>query len=196
MKINELSGIKDHPAYQAVKSVPDIQPGYAITDSGSAEHVDAELAKLGWSRIGSGTYGLVYRHPQKNYVLKVFAEDYNYLDWLNYVQQNQTNPHVPRLYGKPRKIGNMYAIRMEILTPLTIATLKKYIDPSADLDSIPNTVGAYESYVFGDDNNLQWIETKFPKLHDALMAAYSIGDDLHENENIMQRGSTIVLIDP
>jgi hypothetical protein len=28
------------------------------------------------------------------------------------------------------------------------------------------------------------------------MAAYSIGDDLHENENIMQRGSTIVLIDP
>lgn len=206
MKIAELTGIKQHPAFQAAQKIDDKNP--QKTDKG--KNLTAELARLGWTPTsrGGGTYSMVYQHPNKPYVLKVFIDGVGlgpeiYKKWLNYVMNNQQNPHVPKLYGKPRKISDTaWAIRMELLQSINVndPKWKKYIDPDIDKNPEYQNLVSKWTYTLFDQifmwENKPWLEENWPDLYKALRFAYSIGSDIHESENIMSRGDIIVLIDP
>lgn len=55
------------------------------------------LNKKGWKKIGSGAYSTVYSKIGKNYVIKVFEDDHAYQLYLEFIQQNRNNPHVPKI---------------------------------------------------------------------------------------------------
>ena len=201
MRITELVGARRHPAYQAAQQLTRRSWGdpdwSELADSPEVKNLDQELGRLGWQRRGQGSFGVVYQHTQKPYVIKVFVDGggWEYLKWIKYVQQHQDNPHLPRLYGSPRQISSTaWAIRMEVLQNITRAAIRNYINPEIDV-SDKDRHRLLEELV-GDANGL-WLQKHHPQLHQAIEAAYSFGDDLVEGgQNIMQRNGVLVLIDP
>lgn len=89
------------------------------------------LTKNGWRSLGVGAEGAVAEHPQKAYVLKIFADQSAYQHFVDFVKKNQTNPHLPRFSRYTRQVPGlpyMY-VRMEKLSKITQNTLlKKYMN--------------------------------------------------------------------
>ena len=54
------------------------------------------LKKYDWKIIGSGAEACVLEHPEKKYVLKLFPKNSNYIKFVEYVQNNQDNLHLPK----------------------------------------------------------------------------------------------------
>lgn len=200
MKINELVGAKNHPAFKAAQEIG-TEPivGVSTYSRNEQKNLTTHLANLGWTLLGTGHYALVYGNPKYNYVLKVFsAENSDWIKYFNYIRQNQDNPFVPRIKGGLVKLSDTaYAMRMEKLTPLTgyhDPIVRRYIDPEtytrhSDVDDI-----------FTDENRPFLLENypQLLKLWEDIweVAAQSKGNyDIHE-ENIMKRGNTLVITDP
>jgi hypothetical protein len=61
MRVNELTGYKSKPEYQAIKSGP-----LLFT-------LQKKLEELGYKKymLGSGIFGIVYARPEDNFVLKI-----------------------------------------------------------------------------------------------------------------------------
>lgn len=79
-------------------------------------NISAFMSKYGWTLLGNGAFARAYTHTNKDYIIKIFADDVGYLTWLKFVQANQDNPLVPKLRGKPVKIlPKIYAVRLEKL---------------------------------------------------------------------------------
>jgi len=196
--LSELTGVKKHPAFQAVKDLE-----YGEPDEGNTEYdpkkmgmVIQQLGKLGWLPIGSGYWSKVFSHPSKPYVLKIFMDDTNYLEYLQIVKANQSNPHVPKIIGRPAKISStVNAVRLEKLTPVTgedDPIFEKYVDPSLS----PDMYNAFDidgdNKEFAEKNHPEWV-----KLLNAIQPIIDIGGDMDlHHGNIMKRGNTLVLIDP
>lgn len=74
------------------------------------------LVDNGWEAIGRGSYGTVYKKTGKSYVLKLY-NDYCYNEYLNFIEQNQNDPHVVKI--KRRIIrGDMGLVAIEKLEEL------------------------------------------------------------------------------
>jgi len=196
--LTELTGVKQHPAYQAVKDLETGKPDQGNTQYNPKKMgtVTQQLAQIGWHPIGSGYWAQVFEHPDKPYVLKIFMDDPYYLRYLQIIKANKDNPHVPRIFGNPVKITPMVnAVRLEKLTPLTGESdpiLKKYVDPELP----PELMYALDI----EGENQEFAEEHHPKLVQLMQALEPIfssrGDsDLH-HENVMKRGDTLVIIDP
>jgi hypothetical protein len=202
MRINEilteLTGVKQHPAYLAVKDLEHGTPddGNTQYDPEKMGTVTQQLGQLGWHPIGSGYYAQVFEHPNKPYVLKIFVNDHDYLRYLKIIKANKTNPHVPQIIGNPVKITRtVNAVRLEKLTPLTgdeDPIFKNYVDP----DLPPELDYALDT----DGENQKFAKKHYPKLVQLMKAIrrYSgLGGDLDLNyHNVMRRGDTLVIIDP
>ena len=157
---------------------------------------DEILRNAGYSRLGNGAFGAVYRKPGKPYVLKVFtAKDQAYRDFVALAMAHKNNPHFPRFIGNIVHVTpDICAIRMEPLTPYkhNHSLITMYL--------------RWRDYKSNDPNNFISIELEnakeilTPKLKkacdliiDNLMTRYAC--DLKQ-ENLMMRGSTIVFTDP
>lgn len=133
------------------------------------------MADYGWEPVGRGFHAHVYDHHNKNYVIKVFANDPLTKRWLKFVAANQKNPYLPKLRGRPVKVGDkINAVRMERLKPLTLTQWHEFYDMMFEDDEI--------------DDHLRRIMVE--------LMAYG-EPDIHE-ENCMLRLSTkdFVIVDP
>jgi hypothetical protein len=196
MRINELTGVKQHPAFQAAQQLGS-DPGLNDKFYGKKEqeNLSTHLEKLGWTLLGSGMFSLVYSNPKYEYILKIFTEHTGGVDWLKYVVANQNNPFLPRVYGKMWRISpTAYAVRMERLTPFTSKTdpvFAKYIDPELNSRS-------WEE-IFWPENE-DFLKEHWPDLLAAFetildLSSYNGDDDLNLS-NIMKRGDSLVITDP
>lgn len=80
------------------------------------------LYKHGWRMLGMGLEAAVAEHPHRSdYVLKVFPTRSLYTKFVDFVQKNNRNPHLPRFsrYVRPIPGTTWSYVRMEKLTPLT-----------------------------------------------------------------------------
>lgn len=55
------------------------------------------LQKKGWRKIGFGAFGIVFEKLNKNYVIKVYYNDPAYDRFLDFIEQNQNDPHIPKI---------------------------------------------------------------------------------------------------
>lgn len=56
------------------------------------------LKKKGWKHLDSGYYADVYKHPEKNTVLKIYKEDEAYDSFVNKIKKLK-NPYFPKIYN-------------------------------------------------------------------------------------------------
>jgi hypothetical protein len=194
MKLKELTGYKNLPAYQAItnldKGKP--QPGVSSYNIGKMNTVVEKLAALGWNSLGSGHYAKVFSNPTKSYVLKIFQQDYGYEKYLDIIRKNKGNPHVPILYGRGVPVQltpKVSAIRMEKLQSVTEDIIDLYVDPEYEFEPTVEDI-------FSEENEM-YLKKRFPDLY-KLVKQISGADtdwDMHEN-NVMARGNVLVIIDP
>lgn len=152
------------------------------------------LTRAGYRLLGNGSFASVYQKPGAHYVLKLFdADDHAYMAFLSLVAQHP-NPHFPKFFGKSVRVSPGFsAVRME--------PLGKYRgDP--DLLSfyvrcrdIPNPLPDTQMRL-GDADEL------FYELPDLKVAIDLLIDHLGHfrfdirQDNIMSRGSQLVITDP
>lgn len=205
MKLKELQGYKEHPAYQAVKSL-DQSPkkGWDRLTSYnpvSMKTIEDELGKLGWAVAGNGFFATVFIHPSKDYVLKIFYKDSGYKIYAKIIAAYQHNAHVPKLRGKLHMLAkDVYVIRMERLQPLAREhdpILKQYADPYLD-PLMGGTAGPCVEDVFSSGNR-EFLADRWPDLYDLMNVISSKSpsnwDDMH-SLNVMKRGKILVITDP
>jgi len=132
--------------------------------------------KYKFTKIGEGFYAVVYKHENYPFVVKVWRQDEGFDMWLNFVLNNQNNPYVPKVKGKPVRItGTEYkAIRLEYL-----------IHPKMREKHIHDVI------------EILW-KSEDPNMKKIVRYLKSTGrdDDMH-SENIMQRpNGQWVITDP
>jgi hypothetical protein len=64
------------------------------------------LETKGWERAGEGAFGIVYKKPNKNYVIKVYKDDEAYDNFLNFIERNQNDPHIPKIKRRILPLAN------------------------------------------------------------------------------------------
>lgn len=89
------------------------------------------LGKYGWDVLGTGLSAAVAQHPTKPYVLKLFKSDIGYLKFVQFIEQNQGNRHLPKINKTVKKVPGTHLsyIRMERLNPITNSQLWKTYFP-------------------------------------------------------------------
>ncbi len=138
------------------------------------------LVKAGYKRLGSGAFAAVYEKPGRAYVIKLFGkEDDAYRAFIDLARKHP-NKHFPKFFGKLIRFPDFYGIRMEKLAPYT-----------------GNSRYIRDYILFGEDDTEEIMY--HPELAEAcdlittLLGKYNL--DI-KNDNIMQRGNTLVFIDP
>lgn len=66
------------------------------TDEDDKDSIIEKIKQQGWSYLGRGMYGIVFGHPDKNYVLKLF-NDKGYSFYLEFIKKHSDNPHVVKI---------------------------------------------------------------------------------------------------
>lgn len=168
-----------------------------ITLPATNKSAAVELGNHGYSKIGAGSFAQVMAKPDSPYVVKLFRkDDAAYLAYLHLIQTHR-NEHFPIIYGKPVLIKDRltpyYAVRVEKLVPLKT-------NPNYDI-IIDDLVSAKYHLIDYGTIPVEFYE-KHPSLAQAMYLIYTkIVEPRHgyfdiKVENIMLRGSTIVLADP
>jgi hypothetical protein len=87
----------------------------------------AILHRYGWEVLGTGLNAAVAQHPDKPYVLKLFESDLGYLKFIQFIEANKGNKHLPVINKTVKKIPGtrLSFVRMERLTPITEQDLWK-----------------------------------------------------------------------
>lgn len=98
---------------------PDYDGGGDFTDAdGETFYVTYWLEKYGWKYINGGGYSAVFGNPKKPYIIKVFSQtDSGFKTWITFCMANQSNPFIPKIYGRPTPINKHLAfVRLEKLS--------------------------------------------------------------------------------
>jgi hypothetical protein len=86
------------------------------------------LQNKGWVRAGDGRYAVVFHHPEKNYVLKLYRDDKSYDFFINFLLKNQQNSSVVKLKKIIYKTGKfniwqgMNVIALEKLNEIPVGS--------------------------------------------------------------------------
>lgn len=209
MRISELTGYKKHPEYKKLTQKP------------SWYQFLSQAKENGWKSYGSGGSGGVLKHPNKNFLYKVFAgrarfEESGYLGYTNFIFKNKNNPYVPKI-SKPVKIpktadgpttgpaawktNDIYVLKIEILDEpkgLNDPRFKKYISSEYDRDKRMSP----------HDDPAEYGEEEDTLFHHAMESLYQTdqnwrdivkyaGDQIDIGvNNVMFRGNQLIFIDP
>lgn len=81
------------------------------------ERIRKTFSDKGFDQLGHGVFATVFSHPSYPLILKIFRQDDGYMKWLNFINANQGNIHLPQLRGKVTNIKGteFYFILMEKL---------------------------------------------------------------------------------
>jgi len=211
MRISELTGYKNHPEYKKLIQQPSWGSFYK------------QAVENGWKAYGDGGSGAVLKHPNKNFLYKVFGgrakfEESGYLGYTKFVLKNKNNPYVPKI-SKPVKIPNtadgpttgpaawktsdIYVLKIEILDEpkgINDPRFKNYISSKFDKDKrMSPHADPYDYDDEAEPNSLY---------HQAMESLYQTDkywQDIVEYageyidigiNNVMFRGNQLIFIDP
>ena len=160
--------------------------------------IDDKMKANGFEYAGEGSFSYIYMNPKYPFVLKVFADDFNYIRWFKFSKANQNNPFIPGIRGSVIQViknESIYAVRLE--------KLKHYDGGHTGLN--PDSIFFVDVMEDIRISVLMKEKLKFNKylgkndyidviIHE-LAAAPKEYLDIHEG-NIMLRGNQAVLIDP
>lgn len=211
MRISELTGYKNHPEYKKLIQKP------------SWERFLHRAEENGWKLYGRGGGGGVLKHPNKDFLYKVFGgrarfEESGYLGYTNFVLKNRNNPYVPKI-SKPVKIPktadgpttgpaawktrDVYVLKIEILEEpkgKNDPRFKKYIhkDYVDNISHLDHTTDL--SLHIGEKRDTLYDHAMeslydFDKDWRAIVEYAGDGIDIGIN-NVMFRGDQLVFIDP
>jgi hypothetical protein len=192
MRINELTGYRSHPAYKQARSTfDDTTDKWAMQTrrKDKLEQFRTFLEQNGFKFIDKGSFGAVFERPGYPWVFKIFTRDPAYLHFVKYAMAHQGNPHLPRIKGIIKINDDTYAVRMERLSPIPLGT-----EPAMSL--IRKIVGI-DSYGDLSDADAAWIDKTFPGIS-AFFKSFPLRDFEYDLrlQNFMQRGNTMVIVDP
>ena len=201
MKITELTGYKNNPNYKELLKSPSF-----------AKFANLAM-KQGWKFYGHGLNGAVLKHPNKDWVYKVFSDegylDSGYYGYVVWAAKNQNNPFVPKV-GKPVKIpgashnhnsltdhNNLYVVRIELLSPANGKNdprFEKFIDQRYDRSKTDdNHLDLGEELTLYDHAipSLFYYDKNFKEVWKFANHQLDLGI-----ENVMFRGDQLVITDP
>ena len=169
----------------------------ALTGAKNGAQIEKNLKSLGWGIGAEGGFGKVFFKSNKNYVIKITAEeDFGYEAFVNLVHQ-YPNKHFPKI-TKDIVVNGFYVYFIEKLKPCNNIKLISEIVEYFYLLLLTNDKNR--------ENNLTLIkkfEQKYPSLAKAVKIIYNeVEEDStiqfdEKAHNIMQRNDgTIVFIDP
>lgn len=212
MRISELTGYKNHPEYKK------------LTQNPSWYQFLVQAQEHGWKLYGRGGGGAVLKHPNKDFLYKVFAgqeifDESGYLGYTNFVLKNRNNPYVPKI-SKPVKIpktadgpkdgtpdswdtSDVYILKIEILDEpngTNDPRFKKYIDENY-VDNISHLDHTNDmSLDIGETRDSLYDHAmeslgEFDKDWQAIVEYADDGIDIGIN-NVMFRGDQLIFIDP
>jgi len=185
MRIHELKGYRKNEFYRMLDSATSIN-----------EFI-SKIKKAGYEKYlqGEGLFAGVFAKPDSNTVIKLYYKaDAGYEKYLQYALQNQGNPHVPRIIGKPVTFLDKYRIvRMEKLRPYDINNNQDQ-DTYSTLISLINQRSLYSGYT---PSNMKKLTKTYPELETVVdfLAQNHSQLDLHSG-NIMFRSNIPVITDP
>ena len=109
------------------------------------EEYEENLEAKGYDLIDEGSFGIVFSHPTKDTVLKVFANDAPYLAFIKRVHK-MNNPYFPEIskiehFKSSQEPSTFTVVEMEELTAITDLSIKEQ-------DEIINRFG---EYVYADE---------------------------------------------
>lgn len=159
------------------------------------------MESQGFTCLGMGTYAAVFDHPSfnKRYVLRVFHDD-NYETFISFCMSQQGNPHLPRFHGKLMKMGPAAMIRMERLEPMMDFAQAGPVD-----EGFERIEGFLTAAVKGNQTALDKVneiaqDIGVGELVETILKCYAAMPPRSHfdvsTDNIMRRGSTLVITDP
>lgn len=192
-----------------------IEAAYRLLAESMQEYVQ-RLSKQGVKKLGGGGYAMVFQHPtMPNVVVKMLnVGDPGYEAYLEYCQgKGKGNPYCPKIlqtvYAKDvfedDFTKNLRLIFMEKLKPLTKKDYDAFGNHCAKLmgtpdvwqDDGPSMFEWWSTWVClglqKDDKDLAALAKYLVKVH--IKSNERLVFDVH-GENIMKRGSQIVITDP
>lgn len=160
-------------------------------------------------KVNSGRFGLTLSHSSWKHVIKAFPQDDCYMSFLDYVAKNQSNPHLPKIILKPKKmtaffkrnVGNdtFYVAKIEKLSSMTGSEVNKLskLNSNGFIKQATKAQedGTFDSFIESKDlgNFKKLIETAIEVVNDNETDCFN---DLHSG-NIMKRSDgTLVITDP
>lgn len=195
MRIDELIGYREHPAYRAAQQLG--------REASSADHENAaqnfirRITDLGYhlEHIGSGLFANVFVRPNDPYVIKIFVRDPSYLKYVKYCLKNQDNPHVPRLRGGLIPLGNgTYAVRIERLEPWK----PDHSNHEVAMIGHELTTGFKTFIEHARNSTIEEYSSDLHRLFQDLSDIFGKGHpaDLNQTNIMVRNGNTIVITDP
>lgn len=204
LQLDELTGYRSNPVYKLLQQSKHID--------GFIDGLEEEGFEV--NTLGQGYFAVVFERPGGKDVYKLFtAKDKGYLSYLQFVKQNQNNPHVPKIYGGLMRVKmplndskhhgeDWILVRIEKLSDrgnhpeLNSVTMNHYISSQPDFTSRHQS-----SKLPMKPNALKAFEKKYPQMAQVLKWIASNGNrngvtiDLH-GDNYLFRGDTVVITDP
>lgn len=213
MRINELKGIKNSPGVNKFKELTKDTDSSGTDDRRriGLELFGEWLTEKGFITLGNGAFGLVFTHPNLDYVIKVFKDDKAYEGFIKFCQEHPNLIHLPKFRGRLIKIDKKHmGIRMEKLKPGEYTDFQyRYMIEEFSKDSqspeeyIKDKVRYSNDSDFGIQSrvimkaNIEWIKTQPGLLETVELIRESCrwNMDLHPG-NMMFRGQMLVITDP
>jgi hypothetical protein len=206
LQLDELTGYRGNSIYQVFQQSENMNDFLERLSTGGFDVKE----------LGQGFFGAVFSKPGSKDVYKVFTEkDKGYLQYLQYVKQNQNNPHVPRIHGGLMRVQmplNRHSfqskgwiiVRMEQLSDMGPSfpdqgVMNMYIRSHPSFNSA--SISAARKLDVMTPPEMARFERKYPELAEVLAWVAANGNrngikiDLH-GDNFMFRGDTVVITDP
>lgn len=204
MRMDELKGYRTNPFYKIASQSSDIENFYhRLKNQGYKDQI-----------LGRGIFGLVFHRPNTpDAVYKAFLRgDRGYMKYLKFALENQHNPHVPKIIGKPLSFAlengtQVVLVKLERLDELDPNDSPNY-NQFLKLTSILNSLSFLDNPFYDSDSKkkekefLQQRKQQYPTLYDIAQQIVKLSHksrmqdvDLHSG-NVMMRGNTLVVTDP
>lgn len=129
-----------------------------------------KLRKKGWYLLKGGAFGIVYGHDKKDWVIKIYSDDYGYEKFLDFLEKYKSHPNVVK-------------IKKRILTEGPLDEFKSVaLERLKEIDNTRKNI-----YIF---TLVRIMISLIPKLPDEyLNDKNKMRDFLIKNENIIKKSS-------
>ena len=198
----ELDRIMPPPKKDAEPEEKDVGEG-TLNEFDHARHVkllNTHMKKLGYENIGAGTDAQVFAKetgPVKKILMPksgdISTAENSFLAFYNYCQANARNPHLPKFH----QIQDNIELDGERFRQITMERLEE-VDPEYE-DMLVSMTDGIEDGTPLDPQYQPYIKF-YQTLKSVMLTGRKLGfeNDIitFQSVNIMQRGNTLVIIDP
>lgn len=182
----------------------------------AAEKLLSAIEKYGFKRLASGSKGIVFEHPGKPVVYKIFTEDMAYYNFLKFCLEQSDNPHLPKIKSKIIDLADIANRRddnidAEHMHPLMVK-IERLTEISGnefysnrELNYFINKL-FYKKLPDGMDQgkfeeiNFKWLKENQKLAHTLIDLHTKFASSEYEfdfsHKSFMKRGDTLVIADP